>query len=236
MRVELTGSAVASNSRSGISLWDSARLVISGCTIARNGHYGLWLWNSAYARVSNSAVLENGVGIESSSDLGRDGIALRDRAWATIVHSTLAGNGHYGLWLADEARARLSRSAVTRNRQGGVWVRDSAQANIADSLISENGEGIQLAGRARASIVRNRIISNRGYGILLYHRPCYMTAEAFLGHHCGRANIISGSEEPEGNGLGAFCPGELQFLLTEAGGEHPQRGGAPGESEDNDRP
>lgn len=219
--VTLTGSRIVGNSWTGISLWGSARVVISSSTIAKNGHYGLWLWNSAYARVSDSLVLENGLGIENSSDPERDGIALRDRAWATIARSTLAGNGHYGLWLADEARARLSSSTIGGNRQGGVWLRDGAQANIADSLISENGEGIQLAGRASATLVRNRITRNRGHGVLLYHRPCYRAAEAFAGRISGEINAIPGPGEPDGNERGDVCPAELGFLKGPcAGGEN----------------
>jgi parallel beta-helix repeat protein len=220
-RVDLSDSKIVGNQRSGISLWNSARVAISNSTVAENDHYGLWLWNSAYARISDSVILENGIAIENSSDPERDGIALRDRAWATIAHSTVAGNGHYGLWLADEARLRVSSSTISGNRQGGVWLRDGAQANIVDSLISENGDGIQLAGRARATIVGNRIIKNRGYGVLLYHRPCYRTGEAFAGHILGRANIIADSEAAEGNGLGAICPEELEFLSAEVGGEYP---------------
>jgi len=75
-----------------------------------------------------------------------------------------------------------------------------------------------LEGSAQATIEGNTIINNRGYGVALYQRPCYDTDKVFEGHISGKRNTIPGPGEPGGNGEGAVCPSELDFLMTEEGG------------------
>jgi len=222
-KVEITDSTISGNRRNGLSLWGSAWAAIIDSAISKNGHYGLWLWDSAQAEISDSTIAENGFGMDDELDSDRDGIMLRNSARMRITGSIISKNGHYGLWLSDSSQAEISGSTVSQNRHGGIWLRDGAQAGINGSTISENRDGIQLWGRARATIVGNQIIRNRGYGVALYHRPCYDTAEVFLGHVSGRANIISGPKELDGNSQRAVavCPPELEFLMTEEGGEYP---------------
>jgi len=76
---------------------------------------------------------------------------------------------------------------------------------------------------AQVTISDNRILSNGGNGVALYERPCYDTDSAFAGCVSGGGNTIPGLGEPDGNRLGAVCPDELRFLVSEEGGELDRR-------------
>lgn len=198
--VKISDSAVSGNRRSGLLLRGQAWVGISGSLISENGHYGLWLWGSARAGIEGSTISENGRGPADGLDSARDGIAVRGSAQAEIANSIISKNGHHGLWVSDSARAELHGSTIFGNGRGGIWLRD----------------------RARAQIIENKIIDNNGYGVALYRRPCYLTSHPFSGHIQGRGNTISG-RRPRWNGQRAIavCPPELEFLMTEEGGEYP---------------
>jgi len=198
-QVKVIDSTVSENRKSGLFLRGEAQVELIDSAISRNGHYGLWLMDWAQAKVSYSIISRNGFGPADGLDSARDGIALRGSAQAEITNSTISKNGHHGLWVSDLAQAEISRSTISGNKRGGIWLRDGAQAKIWG----------------------NRIIDNMGYGVALYRRPCYVTSHAFSGRIWGKANIISGQREPEGNEEHAVCPEELGFLMTEEGGEYP---------------
>lgn len=219
--VEIADSTISGNKRNGFFIRDSARVSITNSAISRNGHYGLWVWHSAWADIRDCAISENGLGVSGGMGTARDGIVVRDSAWLRIASSIVSRNGYRGVLLTDTTQAEIRSSSIEGSPQEGIWLRGAAQAAISDTRISGNRDGILLWGRAVATVVRNRIISNRGYGVALYHRPCYEADEAFQGHISGRANIIPGPREPDGNDMGAVCPPELEFLMNEGGGDYP---------------
>ena len=198
-QVKIADSTVSENRKSGLFLGGEAWVELIDSAISRNGHYGLWLMDRAQAKVSYSVISRNGFGPADGLDSARDGIALRGSARAKIVDSTISKNGHHGLWVSDSARAEVSSSTISGNKRGGIWLRDGA----------------------RAKIWGNRIIDNRGYGVALYRRPCYLTSHPFSGRIWGKANIISGRRGLEGDEEHTVCPPELEFLMTEEGGEYP---------------
>jgi len=214
----------------GMLIQGRAQVTISSCTISENGE-GIDLWDSARAEVSDSIISRNeGIGIR-----------VKGSSQADITSSTVSGN-LFGIGLEESAKARITRSTIFENTWVGIWLWESVQAEITGSTISENHDGIQLRGSAQAKITastisgnrwvgimlwdetraiieENEIINNVGYGVALRQWPCFFTFKVFSGHVSGRANTIPGPAEPDGNGKGAVCPSELNFLMSEQGGE-----------------
>jgi len=154
-----------------------------------------------------------------------DGIKLGDSAKVEVIGSFIFENGHDGIALGDSVQASITNSSIWGNGHDGISLLGSAQLEVTGSTISENEEdGILLRESAQATIKRNKIINNEGHGVALYQRPCYDIDMVFGGHVSGEQNTISSPGEPDGNKKGAVCPSpELDFLLTEEGGEYPLR-------------
>lgn len=168
---------------------------------------------------------------------GSEGILITADAQANLIHCAVIGNLS-GIHVSHSSRVEIADCHISENRQTGIWVGDRAQATIIGSQILENGwQGIGLGGEAQATLIgctisRNRrdggivlwdsvqaileeseVSANWGYGIALYHPPCFGLAGGFTGRLSGRANTSNGNQR------GAVCPAELEFLLTDEGGE-----------------
>lgn len=174
------------------------------------GFFGLLLGANAQARITGSSISR-----------GMFGIYLMGSAQAKIIDSTISGSEHGGIYSEGLTQVVISDSTISGGRYG-IGICNSARAEMTHSTIFENREhGIILTDSAQATIEGNIIGNNEGYGIALYQQPCYDTDEVFTGHVLGKANVIPGPGEPDGNGKGAVCPPDLEFLMTEEGGEYP---------------
>jgi parallel beta-helix repeat protein len=175
--------------------------------------HGLLIRGQTQVAISDSTISGN----------GKDGIWLRDSARAEISNSTISENEHHGIWLGGSAQAEITNSTISGNSGDGIELGGTARVgtrlSISGSTISGNWHGIWLAGSAQAEIEGNTIFNNGSYGVVLYQQPCYPDM-IFKGHVSGKQNTIPGPPEPDGNGKGAVCPEELDFLMTEEGGEY----------------
>jgi len=171
---------------------------------------GLLIQGMARVKVTDCAV----------SATARHGIKVTS-AQTVITDATISGNRNDGLVLVS-GQATVSGSTISDNHLHGIRLWGSAQIEITNSTIHGNmRDGVRLASSSQATIVETKIAANRDYGVALFQRPCSSTDWIFSGHLAGRANTIPGPEEPEGNGKGAVCPEELDFLMTAEGGEYP---------------
>jgi len=150
--------------------------------------------------------------------LGPAVLSLVGGARLTAVGLRLIG-GFHGLLLGADAQADISKSTISESVHG-ILLCDSAQATVSKSTISENVHGILLEDSAQATIEGNLILSNEDYGVVLFERPCFDTDRVFRGYVTGKQNTIPGPDEPDGNKKDAVCPEELDFLMTEEGGEY----------------
>jgi len=168
---------------------------------------------------------------------GSEGLLIAADAQANLVNCAISGNLS-GVHVSHSSQVKITDCRISENEQTGIWVGDAAQATIIGSQILENGwQGIGLGGTAQAAVIgctvsqnrrdggivlwdsvqavleENEVSANWGYGIALYHSPCFGLFGRFTGRLSGRANISSD------NSRGEVCPAELEFLLTEEGGE-----------------
>ncbi|MFO8034074.1 MAG: right-handed parallel beta-helix repeat-containing protein [Candidatus Bipolaricaulota bacterium] len=129
----------------------------------------------------------------------------------------------YGIMVEGQAQATISRCEVSDNKTGiMLWLRP--QATIEGTTVAENERhGIVVSFFAHATIEGNKILANGGYGVTLYTRPSYDVGVGFSGYVTGARNTIPGTDEPDGNELGAVPPCRLAFLMTEEGGELDRR-------------
>jgi nitrous oxidase accessory protein NosD len=201
---------ITGNWWTGLIARDAARLELIATTVSQNGDagYGLRLQDSAQARIVDSTITRN----------DRVGISLVATAQAEILGSTISEN-HGGLSGRDASQVNLENSRIVGNRSYGLLLIGAAEIQIRDSLISGNENGVLLADSIQALIEGNTIIKNEVYGLALYIRSCGFEGrgEAFLGEVRGGGNRIPAPDEPEGNGRGAVCPEELEFLRTPEG-------------------
>ena len=197
----------------GIMVLGTAHVTIAN-SIIRDTADSITLWDQAHAVITKSTILNSFYG----------GIKLWESARAMITNCTITGSDFDGIWILDSAQATITNSMIRDNRCG-ILLHGSAQATITNCTISDNSlEGILLSGSAWAAIEGNEIAGNEDYGIIiLFESPCCDTDQLFTGYVAGSNNSIPGSDEPDGNEEGAFCPNELSFLTTKQGGELDRR-------------
>lgn len=174
--------------------------------------YGVWLTDSAQAAITNSSISRSWM----------EGIVVEGSAEAKLTYSTVTEGLGDGLRLEGSSRTEITLSAVSGSKAYGIVLLDSAELELSQSIIQGNElDGISLRGSSRAIVKKNNVVRNWGYGVALYQQPCYENEGVFSGQLSGRKNAIPGPGEPNRNGKGAVCPPELEFLMTEEGGEYP---------------
>ncbi len=226
----ITDSTISGNKGDGLWLWDTAQATIAGSTISENEGDGMGVGVSAWATISNCTISKNreyGLNVTGKAEITDSTISQNERngigssydtslLQMTITHCNISGNGWSGIDL--KGKATITDSTISRNEGDGIQLEASAQATIAGSTISENRDaGIFCFGRAvQTTIEGNMIVKNGYYGVRVYYEPA-----AFTGRVSGCCNTIPGSGEPDGNDRAAVWPPELEFLMTEEGGEYP---------------
>lgn len=216
----------------GLQLGAASQATITDCTILHN-KYGIELLGSSQATITSSTISKNTEGIElydsaqvtiidCTISKNTEGIDLRDFTQATITGCIVSEHEDAGIWLWDSAQATITGCIISENYWGGIWLWDFAQATITGCTISEHGvAGILLSYSAQATIEENKIVNNGGYGVALNQQSCYNTDRVFTGVVIGSSNTIPGPDEPNGNEKDDVCPEELDYLMTEEGGEYP---------------
>ncbi|MCX7751099.1 MAG: right-handed parallel beta-helix repeat-containing protein [Candidatus Bipolaricaulota bacterium] len=194
----------------GILVQGRAYLALTDCAVEGNEWHGILIEDEAQVVLTRCRLSGNRV----------YGLAADGGARVTLKECTVEGNGSHGLGLLAPCPVTIEGSAVRRNGSHGIAVAgNSPKATISGCAIEGNGWcGVQVGGSAQVELVGNLIRGNGEYGVALYEPPCGATDARFEGRLSGARNTIPGPGSAGGNGLGAFCPPELRFLLTEAGG------------------
>jgi parallel beta-helix repeat protein len=196
----------------GLMVTGSAEVTITRCNISENYWGGITVADNAQATIIDSIIVNH----------HDTGIAIAGAASATIIDCEVFGN-HWGILLNHSAHARILHVEIKDNHWG-IWALAKANVSVERCDISHNEfDGIRLQQSVHINLDENRVAANRWYGVGLYASPCFDTDELFTGYVTGKNNIIPGSENPEGNEEGAFCPNDLYFLTTKQGGELDQR-------------
>lgn len=202
-QAQIEDSIITWNYWGGIDAEDAAGVELIRSTLSWNGEgVSLWLEEAAWLRAIDSTISEHGM-LQ---------VLLEDASELELLRSKISGKAD-GVLLRHAARATITESEISGTRLS-LRLEDSAQLEITDSLIAHNEQGILLRDMAQAWIEENRIMANEGYGVALYLKGCGFEGgqETFLGRVRGSGNLIPGPDEPDGNGRGAVCPEELDFL------------------------
>ncbi|MFU8795946.1 MAG: right-handed parallel beta-helix repeat-containing protein [Dehalococcoidia bacterium] len=148
--------SVVSNSRQrSITLSGSSRATISNSRISANMAPGLWLSGSAQATVSGSTI---------SGNLGH-GLWLRDQASAALTGCIVSDNRGHALLLTGDSTAQVLQSGFSGSWDQGIEIQDRATVELVDSAVHSNWRGVELSGESRATIIRSTISGNRWDGI-----------------------------------------------------------------------
>jgi nitrous oxidase accessory protein NosD len=204
-RLELSDVEISGGGEESILLGGDAQAEVTNCTIT-GGWDAIYLLNSASATITDSRI-------------SKGGIELQDSAQGVISRSSQTG-GFTGLHVFNQATVAVTDCYISHNRLAGIWLEESAHATITNSHIFWNDSGIYIGDWAESVQVRldaNEIAENGGYGVVLCQQSCCPQQEdwVFAGFVAGGGNRI------HGNGIGAVCPPELDFLMMEEGGEYP---------------
>jgi len=119
----------------GLSLMDSARLVMRNSSISRSWLEGMNLRGFAQAKITFSSITD---GLD-------EGLRLEDSAWVEILLSSVSNNKSYGIVLGDRALLDIRESLIYGNGADGMLLGDSARASIRGNRILRNwGYGVAL--------------------------------------------------------------------------------------------
>lgn len=151
----LSDSVVSDSRQLSIMLSGSARASISDSRISDNTAPGLWLSGSAQATVSDSSI---------SGNHGH-GLWLREQASVVLRNCTVSDNRGHGLLLTGESTAQLLESGLSRNWDHGIRIEDRGRAELVDSTVLSNWHGVELRGESRATIIGSTISGNSWDGI-----------------------------------------------------------------------
>jgi len=151
----LSDSVVSDSRQRSIMLSGSGRASISDSRISANTAPGLWLSGSAQATVSDSSI---------SGNHGH-GLWLREQASVVLRNCTVSDNRGHGLLLTGESTAQVLESGFSRNWDHGIRTEDRARVELVDSTVLSNWHGVELRGESRATIIGSTISANSWDGI-----------------------------------------------------------------------
>jgi Bacterial Ig-like domain (group 3)/Right handed beta helix region len=117
-----------------------------------NDNVGSGIFNAARMWLDNSQLVDN-----TQDGLDEDGSA-------TVLDSSIAGNGLDGIVLNDGAPATVTDSVIWENGTNGI---DNGQGtlSLSDSTIAGNGADGVLTERASSSVIASTISANTGDGL-----------------------------------------------------------------------
>lgn len=194
----------------GILVGGKTRLLLTDCAVEGNEWHGVLVEGEAQVTLTRCRVAGNWV----------YGIAVDGGAEVVISDCVIEGNGSHGIGVLTSCPVTVRSSTVRGNGSHGIALAGASPAlEISGCTVEGNGwSGILVGGSVQVTLVGNAIRGNGEYGVALHEAPCASTEGAFAGRVAGGGNTIPPPGSPGGNGLGALCPPELQFLLTGAGG------------------
>ena len=206
----------------GIWLRDHARISLNNTTISSNGSHGLRADDDTLVEIRNSTILDNG---EFARELGTlfHGIQLSQNAVGVIQGSNISNNFDVGVFVIQNASVEIRSSNLEGNFQG-VEQGTLGAVTIENSVISgSRSNGILIGFFGPVVLNNNAITGSSNFGITIFLERCGFNGgpEEFGGSISGRNNTIPGPNANDANENGAFCPNELQFLLSEEGGMFP---------------
>jgi hypothetical protein len=146
------------------------------------------------------------------------GVKVVGSAAAWFVECSITDNANGGIAVNGRGAVHATRCTFDGNGPCGVDLSMKARAAIEECSIRGHEDGIRVWDEASVRLDGNRIVKNRRFGVVLSEPQCTGADTAFGGSVSGKANTIPGPEAGEGNGKGAVCPAELEFLMTKRGG------------------
>ncbi len=191
-----------------LSLVDGADLRLEGVTVS-GGSTGLSLAAGARAELVGCTITGN-----------TQGLHLSYSSSVEMTDCSIVGNARSGLFVGGASSATVTGCLVMDHVDYGIVAANSAYLTVVDSYVtgSRLDGGIVLWDSSQAVLEGNEISGNRGYGVAVYSHRCFTGVFLpFGGHISGKDNVF------DNNWRGDFCPPELEFLATSAGGELDQR-------------
>ncbi len=186
----------------GISISGSAQAQLEEVRVLANSAAGIFIDGPrAQVLIQDSDIAGNGFGGPSP------GVSIFGAADVQILQTAIYGNHGYGLSILDDPsnaiKVEVSRSFIFSNRFSGIF----AHLGNPDTHVE---------------LTENEIYANLDrYGVEVETPPCVFRPTTVRGTISGRKNVIPGPEEGAANRLGAVCPDELSFLMTDQGGSYP---------------
>ena len=224
--VAIENSSVSLNLQRSTGIWmrDRAKLSLVNSTVSGNGSHGVRADDQSQLEITNSTVSQNG---EFARDLGTlfHGIQLSQDTSGRIVNSVIADNFDVGVFVIQNAAVDILNSTISGNFQG-VEQGTLGRVLIENSTIAgSRSNGILIGFFGPVILNNNTIRGSENFGITLFLERCGFNGgpEDFNGEISGSNNTIPGpnANEDDANARGAFCPSELDFLLTPEGGSFP---------------
>lgn len=200
----------------GIVANNSMEMTVHNVLLYANGS-GITISGAGQTKLERVRSFGNGTGIIVS------GVVTLAGESVIIQDSDSAGNLLDGISIYGTANVRILQSRIYANHGHGLAIDDNSErftkVKILNSTIYANRFSGVYAGlrnqESELELAENVISGNRqGWGVALEMPPCFVMFSV-EGTVTGRKNVITE------NALGAVCPEELQFLMTEQGGHFP---------------
>ena len=162
------GSGSASESVAAIYLLTtttgSPTATIEENTLNNNRDHGILLAGSAEATIANNGIMKTKPNVAGQPG---HGIALVEKARATIRTNEINENARDGVDLFNEAQATLQKNTINSNANNAVVALDSSRLTMEENTITKNkGTGILTFGRTpRIRIIENTVTDNTRWGI-----------------------------------------------------------------------
>ncbi|HAZ30928.1 TPA: hypothetical protein DCY65_05115 [Candidatus Acetothermia bacterium] len=223
-RLTMRHAAIMKSNAIGILIRDWARVVLDACLVARNPSYGVLLLDAAEISLLNCVLVEKrGAALATSGSSRAEvigslilnnffyGISAGGSRSLTVRDSVIRGNGFAGLTVGGEGLIEVWRSTVSSNRFAGIHATGRANLKLVENLIADNqGSGVLFSGWwLTLEAVSNHVVRNSGYGFQVSNivgvplPPALVISVKVV----GRENWVPEPGEPDGNRLGALCPG-----------------------------
>ncbi|MCW4029436.1 MAG: right-handed parallel beta-helix repeat-containing protein [Candidatus Bathyarchaeota archaeon] len=193
-----------SNSRCGISLYNTNNSVLIGNKLAQN-YKGLELWRS-----HNNSIIYNHI-----TNATFDGIEIYHSENTTIAHNLIANNEN-GIYHRAEAKNEvISDNLIINNKHSGI-LGGSDYSKITHNFVVDNGGGITVG--SACQVTRNNITRNSASGIIF--RSNNLITDNYISKNQiglmtnnGQGNIITQNSIIENDDWGSRFQGETENNL-----------------------
>jgi len=234
----------------GVAIRDTADVVIEDSQVFRNGQ-GITASGSSRVTIRRVLAFANGIIIGGSAQAQLEEVLVFVNSGAGIVvsgpraglaaptqvlirDSHVGGNGFGGpapgISISGGTDVQILRTRIYGNHGHGLSIIDNPHSAVKlelsrSSIFSNRYSGIFATLRnpdTQVELTENEIYANIEYGVEVDTPPCSsIPTSPVRGTISGRKNMIPGPGEGFSNYLGAVCPEELGFLITEQGGSYP---------------